>query len=164
LRGSVDVALIRREERSPGLAFKLLIKEPLVVLMPRDHPLTARKAIRPKDLAGEAFVRPSKVAPALNAAIDDYAARSRISLKADHEVENLSMAVALIASTRSIGLVPIYARNLLPPTVVTRPLEGDAPTIDLVIGYSKASTSPVLKRFLSKVDDLVTRVAEKSTG
>lgn len=58
--------------------------------------------------------------------------------------------------------MPEYAQNLLPPTVVARPLAGDAPTIDLVVGYSKASTSPLLKRFLSKVDDLNARVSQKS--
>ena len=161
-RGTIDVAFLRREANTPGLAFKLLIKEPLVVLMPRDHPLTARSAIRPRDFVGEPFVRPSNVAPQLNAAIDAYALRSGMPLAPGHEVENLSMAVALIASTRSIGLVPIYAQNLLPPTVVTRPLEGDVPTIDLVVGYSKASTSPLLKRFLSKIGELVERVSRKS--
>jgi LysR family transcriptional regulator, hca operon transcriptional activator len=163
-RGSVDVAFIRREDRAPGLAFKLLTKEPLVVLMPRDHPLTARNAVRAKDLAREPFVRPSKVAPALNAAIDAYAAKAGVALKPDHEVDNLSVAVALIASTRSVGLVPQYATNLLPPTVVFRPLQGEAPTIDLVLGYSKASTSPLLKRFLAKAEQLIARVSKKGGG
>jgi LysR family hca operon transcriptional activator len=44
--------------------------------------------------------------------------------------------------------------------VVSRPLRGEVPTIDLVIGYSKANTSPLLKRFLSQVDELVTRVSD----
>ena len=50
---------------------------------------------------------------------------------------------------------------LLPPSVVSRPLQGEAPTIDLVLGYSKANTSPLLKRFLTKVDELVALVASK---
>jgi len=37
--------------------------------------------------------------------------------------------------------MPAYAKNLLPPSVVSRPLAGDAPTIDLAVGYSKANTS-----------------------
>jgi LysR family hca operon transcriptional activator len=67
----------------------------------------------------------------------------------------------LVASTRGISLLPLYARNLLPPSVVSRPLQGEAPTIDLVLGYSKANTSPLLKRFLTKVDELVALVAPK---
>ena len=58
------------------------------------------------------------------------------------------MAMSLVASTRGLALMPEYANNLLPWSVVSRPLEGDAPTVDLVIGYSRSNTSPVLKLFL----------------
>jgi LysR family hca operon transcriptional activator len=50
--------------------------------------------------------------------------------------------------------MPAYARNLLPSSVVSRPLEGEAPTIDLTVGYSKANTSAILGLFLSRVDQL----------
>jgi len=86
----------------------------------------------------------------LRAVTDDYAARHGLDLTPDHEVDNLSMAFSLVASTRGVGLFPIYARNLLPPSVVSRPVRGVAPTIDLVIGYNAANTSPLLKFLLSK--------------
>jgi hypothetical protein len=57
--------------------------------------------------------------------------------------------------------MPAYAKNLLPSSVVSRPLEGEAPTIDVAVGYSKANTSPILKLFLSRVDALVERVSRK---
>ena len=162
LRGTVDVAFLRREDRAPRLAFKFLIKEPLVAVLPSDHRLATRNAIRPRDLVGETFIRPTKAAPALKVVIDAYAARSGISLASDYEAENLSMAISLVASIRGISLLPLlYAQNLLPPSVVSRPLQGEVPTIDLVLGYSKANTSPLLKRFLAKVDELVALVAPK---
>ena len=34
MRGKVDVAFLRREDPAPGLTFKLLIKEPLVAVLP----------------------------------------------------------------------------------------------------------------------------------
>jgi len=51
--------------------------------------------------------------------------------------------------------LPAYARNLMPSSVVSRPLEGEAPTIDVAVGYSKSNTSPILKLFLSRLDELV---------
>jgi LysR family transcriptional regulator, hca operon transcriptional activator len=36
------------------------------------------------------------------------------------------------------------------------------PTIDLCIGYNKANDSPILKTFLSRLDELVARVAKKA--
>jgi LysR family hca operon transcriptional activator len=36
------------------------------------------------------------------------------------------------------------------------------PTIALAVGYSKANTSPTLKLFLSRVDEMVARVARRA--
>src|ERR1700737_1505759 len=37
VKGTVDAAFLRREKGMPGLAFRLLVKEPLMVVLPRDH-------------------------------------------------------------------------------------------------------------------------------
>jgi LysR family transcriptional regulator, hca operon transcriptional activator len=74
----------------------------------------------------------------------------------------VSAGVSLIASTRGVALMPGYAVNLLPQSVVSRPLAGRAPTIDLVLGYHKANTSRPLKLFLSRTDDLMARVSKRS--
>jgi LysR family transcriptional regulator, hca operon transcriptional activator len=77
-------------------------------------------------------------------------------------VDHLAMAVSLVASTGGVALLPAYAQNLLPRSVTSRPLRGDVPTIDLVVGYSKTNSSPILKLFLSRIDDLITRVSKKA--
>src|SRR5260221_7107095 len=46
LQGKLDVAFLRREEQAPGLAFKLLTKETLVVFLPSDHRLATHNTIR----------------------------------------------------------------------------------------------------------------------
>jgi LysR family hca operon transcriptional activator len=56
--------------------------------------------------------------------------------------------------------MPAYAKNLLAWSVVSRPLEGEAPTIDLAVGYSRSNTSPILKLFLSRVDQLKKRALQ----
>jgi LysR family hca operon transcriptional activator len=163
LRGTVDVAFIRRGERTPALGMKLLAQEPIVLLMARDHPLAARSTVRPRDFVDNGFIVAStKVAPALRATVDDYTKRMGLRLKAEHEAENLSMAISLIASTNLLGFVPTYVEKLMPPTVVTRPLAGSPPTIDLVMAYNKESTSPLLKRFLAKADELIANVARQN--
>jgi LysR family transcriptional regulator, hca operon transcriptional activator len=64
------------------------------------------------------------------------------------------MAISLVASTRGVALLPASAENFVPWSVVTRPITGDAPTIDVVVGYHKANSSAILKRFLTRIDDL----------
>jgi LysR family transcriptional regulator, hca operon transcriptional activator len=98
----------------------------------------------------------------LRVVIGDYRRRSGLDIKPDHEVDHLAMAVSLVASTRGVALLPAYAQNVLPRSLVSRPLRGDVPTIDLVVGYSKTNTSPILKLFLSRIDDLIARVSKKT--
>jgi len=86
---------------------------------------------------------------------DEYLRRNGVDIKLDHGVDNIAMAISLVASTRGLALMPSYADDLLPPSVVSRPLTGNAPTIDVVVGYNTSNTSPILKLFLSRLDDLV---------
>jgi LysR family hca operon transcriptional activator len=159
-RGRLDLAFMRAE---PGhdLTYKVVDREPLIVLMPSDHRLAGREAIHPREFVGDIFIGGSNKATVLRAVTEDYLRRSGLDIKLDHGVDNLAMAMSLVASTRGMALMPAYAKNLLPRSVVSRPLKGEAPTIDLVIGYHKANTSPTLKRFLSRADELVARVTKK---
>ena len=50
-----------------------------------------------------------------------------------------------------------------PSSVVSRPLEGEAPTIDLVVGFHKSNTSTILRMFLSRINDLTTASRERVT-
>jgi LysR family hca operon transcriptional activator len=68
--------------------------------------------------------------------------------------------MSLVASTGGVTLLPRYAQNLLSSSVVVRPLQGEPPTIDLVMGYSRSSTSRLLKRFVARADELVARVSQ----
>jgi LysR family hca operon transcriptional activator len=161
-KGKIDAAFLRREKGVPGLAFRVLVKEPLVAILPSNHRLAALKAISPRDLAGETFVIVSNTAPVLRAVIDDYLKRSGINITPAHEADHVTMGISLIMSTHGVGLLPAYAQNFLPSSVTSRPLKGDTPTVDLVLGYKKSNQSPVLKLLLSRLDELVARVVKKT--
>ncbi len=161
-QGKIDAAFLRRERGLPDLAFRLLVKEPLVVVLPSDHRLAALKAISPRDLVGETFVTVSDTAPVLRVVIDNYLKQSGINITPDHEADHLAMGMSLIASTRGVGLLPAYAQNFLPRSVTSRPLKGDTPTIELVLGYKKSNQSPVLRLLLSRLDELVARASNKT--
>jgi LysR family transcriptional regulator, hca operon transcriptional activator len=72
-------------------------------------------------------------------------------------VDNPAMVMSLVASTRGVAIIPAYVQNLMPWSVASRPLAGDAPTIDLAVGYSKTNRSPTLQLFLSRLDELTAR-------
>jgi LysR family hca operon transcriptional activator len=160
VRGKIDVAFLRPERQASGLAYKLLRKDPLIVVMPAAHRLADQDSVSPEEIVGETLIGvPAWNAPQLRAVTDRYAAQIGIDLTPDHEALNLSTAFSLVVSTGGIALLPLYARNLLPKAVVSRPIRGAPPMIDLVLGYSEANTSPQLKFLLSKIDELKFRVS-----
>jgi LysR family transcriptional regulator, hca operon transcriptional activator len=163
MQNRMDVALLRRETQTSGLAFRLLIKEPLVVILPARHRLAKHKTIKPRQLAGESLIAGStKLAPVLRAVVNEYATRCGFSLDQEHDVENISGGMSLAASTGKLMLLPLYVTNMLAPSLVARPLEGEPPTVELVLGYNKSNTSPLLKRFLLRADDLVSGVQSRT--
>ena len=160
MRGKVDVAFLRREKDAPGIAFRSLISEPLVAVLPAGHRLAAQQRVRIRDLAEELYITPTRVAPALKAAIETYAAKSGVVLKPAYDAENLSSVLSLVTSTGGVTLLPLYVKLMLPSSVVIRPLQGAVPTIELVLGYSRSNTSALLKRFLARADELMASVAK----
>jgi LysR family hca operon transcriptional activator len=159
-RGKIDLAFMRRESNASDLVFRTVTQEPLMAVLPSDHRLASRKSIDLRDIAGDPFVAVSETAPALREVIDDYIGKSGLEITPAHEADNLAMAISLVASRRGFALLPRYAQNFLPWSVVSRPIDGKPPAIDLVVGYHKANASPVLKFFLSKLDELLKQVAD----
>ena len=159
MQGKVDVAFMRRETSMPDLAYVTLAKDPLVVVLPSDHRLATRDAISLKELVGDPFIIVAQNAPTLRSLIDAYIAQSGLAITPAHEVDNLSMAMSLVSSTRGVALLPAYVLNFLPWSVISRPLSttGEPPGIDLVLGYRKEHAPELLKLFLSRVNDLVAR-------
>jgi LysR family transcriptional regulator, hca operon transcriptional activator len=155
--GRLDIAFLRRE---PGadLEYKLMAREPLVVILRRDHPLARRKAIEPHDIAKETFIGISEVPRVLRGVVEDYLKRSGIEIVPHLEIDNFAMAISLVASTRGVALLPASVEDFLPWSIVSRPLKGQRPTIDLVIGYHAANASPILKMFLERIDGVLARL------
>ena len=101
-RGKLDIAFLRPEQR-PDLEYKLVVREPLVVFLPSDHPLAGRKAVDPHDLADQTFIGISEIAHVLRPIVNDYLKRCGIEISPHLEIDNFPMAISLVASTRGVA-------------------------------------------------------------
>jgi LysR family hca operon transcriptional activator len=108
-------------------------------------------------LSASTVVAFMRFAPVLKTVIEEYATKVGFKLKQIYDAETLSGGMSLVASTGGFTLLPVYVQNALIPSVVARPLHGEVPTIDLVMGYNKSNTSPLLKSFLLRAGELVER-------
>ena len=159
----IDIAFLRHEPE-PDIEYKLVLKEPLVAIMPRDHRLAARKTFDPRDLKGETFIGISEIPRVLRGAVNGYLERSGVEIAPRFGIDNFAMAMSLVTSERGVALLPISIEDYLPPSIVSRRLKGEQPTVDLMIGYHKANASPILKMFLSRIGGLKPRAASAGGG
>jgi LysR family hca operon transcriptional activator len=157
-RGRLDVAFMRAEP-DHDLQYLPIQQDRLVVLLPNDHRLARRKSLRATDLVGEPFIAMGRKASVLRARIDDYLDEVRVALTPSHEVDNPAMVMSLVSSIRGVAIMPAYAENLMPWSVVSRPLAGEVPSIALVAGFSASNASPILAKFVSRLSEVVERDA-----
>jgi LysR family transcriptional regulator, hca operon transcriptional activator len=136
VRGRIDIAFLRPEPE-PDLEYKLVVKEPLVAILPKDHPLAAHKTIDPRDLAGEVFIGISNIPHVLRGVVNSYLNRSGVEIVPHLEIDNFAMAISLVTSEHGVALLPKSIEDYLPSFVVSRRLNGEQPVVDLVIGYHK---------------------------
>jgi LysR family transcriptional regulator, hca operon transcriptional activator len=160
LRGKLDIAFLRREP-NPELEHRLIVREPLVAILPRDHRLAVREAIDPRDLIGETFIGISSVPRILRSVVNEYLDRLAVRITPHLEIDNFAMAISLVGATGGVALLPASIDSYLPPSIVSRSLAGEQPMIDLVLGFHKANKSPVLEKFLSRLVHLSAQVAAR---
>lgn len=167
LHGGIDIAFLRREDGSSELDFRTLVEESFEVFLPSNHPLAGKSTVNLQEIVEETFISVSGTAlsisgkqPALRRAIDKFLNDNGIEIRPSHEVDNLGGVMSLIASTGGVALLPLYAKTFLPDSVTTRPLQGLGPKIDLSVGYRKANPSPILKLFLSRVNELAAKISQ----
>lgn len=155
--GHVDLGFLRVEPRK-DVTYHVIAEEPLVAVMSSDNALAAQNSVDPAQLVSETYIGYSDAPHVLRDVVDRYLRDRGIDLVPSHRIDNFAMGISLVASVRGVALLPAYVEPLLPWSVVSRPLRGVAPTIELAIGYRADNRSPTLKTFLGRIDKLTDAV------
>lgn len=153
-RGEIDLGFSRIEPQ-PDVSYKVIAREPIVVILPRDHPLAARSEIDPRDLDPESFIGYADTPHVLRGIVERYLNERGLSVSPTHFLNGFATGISLVASTRGVTLLPAYVEPLLPWSVVSRPLSGNPPMIEIAVGYRADNPSPVLRSFIGKIDELI---------
>lgn len=152
-RGDLDLGFSRLEPQ-PDVTYKVIAHEPIVVILPHDHPLAERREIEPRDLAQGSFIGYSDTPHVLRGLVERYFREHEVAVSPSHFLDGFATGISLVASTRGVTLLPAYVEALLPRSVVSRPLAGRPPTIEVAACYRADNPSPVLRNFLENIDRL----------
>ena len=162
--GEIDLGFSRIEPQ-PNVTYKIIAHEPIVVILPREHPLAARREIDPRAIDPQAFIGYSDTPHVLRGIVERYFGERGLTMAPAHFLDSYATGISLVASTKNVTLLPAYVEALLPASLVSRPLAGNGPVIEIAAGYRADNPSPVLAVFLRNIDRLVAaRTAETGGG
>lgn len=153
-RGDIDLGICRLEPH-PDVTYKVIDHEPILVFLPRDHPLAACSAIDARDIDPALFIGYSTTTHILRGIVDRYFRDRGIAMLPTRFLDGVATGISLVASTGGVTLLPAYVEKMLPRSVVSRPLTGNAPVIEIAAGYRADNPSPVLQFFLEHLEQLI---------
>ncbi|WP_426594295.1 LysR family transcriptional regulator [Cellulomonas sp. McL0617] len=110
LTDRIDVVVAHRPEGAPvwpGVQVVPLLREPLDVAVPLDHPLAGRASIRPVDLAGADWISVRDGFP-IASLVREVVARSGAPARIVHRVNDFHVTEAFVAAGHGIALLPRY--------------------------------------------------------
>lgn len=154
-KGEIDIAFMRDNLNNDEIESKFVLREPLILLLPKDHPLTKYDRVPVKALNHIDFIIPSaKQSAVLHKTILDFTMLHHIKFNIVQTADNILFNINSIGMGLGCGILPSYITPLTLNNVVTRPLDVDLPYLDLFVSYRKESESSGVKEFI----DLLSKV------
>jgi LysR family hydrogen peroxide-inducible transcriptional activator len=133
LDGELDLAVTSTPVREAAVAVEPLFKEPLLLVVGRQHKFTQRKEIHAADLAGETFVMLGQ-SSSLNEQVQAFCGDNRIEPRIGFRCSQLATVKSLVALGAGISILPRVARSSKDAdNLVYLKLAGSQPERELVI-------------------------------
>ncbi|HWZ90747.1 MAG TPA: LysR substrate-binding domain-containing protein [Polyangiaceae bacterium] len=148
--GGLDVGFVRSSLDDPSLVSERVRQEALMVVLPDDHPLCARRLIPLAALAQEPFVLfPRARGPAYFDQLMALCRSAGFTPRITQEAPQLDI-ISMVAAGFGISIMPSSMRNFRRPGLAFRPIQG-APQVELLIVWRHQNLSPALHKFLDLV-------------
>lgn len=155
LRREIHVGLLQPPVDDERLAFKVVAREPLVVVLPEDHHLSHLLEIPLRALTTEPFLLfPRNVRPQIYDQIINLCHDAEFSPNIVHETSPQQTIIGLVAAGIGVSLVPTSLENIRMPGVVYRPMSDSQLLFETVVAWRRDDPSPVLQRFLEAAADV----------
>jgi DNA-binding transcriptional LysR family regulator len=149
-RGEIDIAITRTLslERSKNLQSRVLLRDPLVAVLPRSRKLKSKK-IRLTDLANEQFILFHRQgAPGVFDTIVGACHSQGFSPRVENEANSMQTILSLVEAEEGIAIVPASTSNLRSNGVQFVRLVPDTLYLDLIVAWPLGEPSVVLRTFL----------------
>jgi DNA-binding transcriptional LysR family regulator len=150
--GWISLGFVLPPLHNDALAVETILREPMVVAIPRDHPLSGKNKLALEDLAAEAFVMSSRNNRCgLYDQVISVCRHAGFTPKVVQEANEMQIMLGFIAAGIGVSLLPDHVKRLRKPGIVFRPLTPSSAKVELAIAWRRDDASPILREFLEIV-------------
>ena len=154
-KGELDITFTRHNFHSDEIESKFVLREPLIFILPKDHPLAKYERIPVTALNGIDFIIPAKEqSSTLHDVILDFAKAHSIEFNIVQRADNILFNINSIGMGLGCTILPGYIAPLTMNNTVIRSLDVELPYLDLYASYRKDRNSVAVDKFIQ----LLTRV------
>jgi DNA-binding transcriptional LysR family regulator len=158
-KSDIDVGFVRTPVDDVELDFVPLFSEPLIVALPRGHPLTKLRRVPVKRLASEPFVM-FQQAPGLvlHNLVLGFCLTLGFTPKVAQEASQSHAVAGLVSGGIGVALVPASTESTRLRGVVYRPLLEKSPPVWTALAWRRGDESPVIAAFKKTALDVAGRM------
>ncbi|MBZ7924251.1 LysR family transcriptional regulator [Ensifer adhaerens] len=160
LMGDIDIGFLRETYSVQSLESRPLIEEPLMVVLPENHPLAKLDTVDLSELGHETFILISRQSG--SALYDRIVAACRLSgfqPLIGQEATEWSTIAALVGCGLGVALAPNCVRRLNIPGVAYRSVSPMLSTV-VTMAWRQNDRSPIVQRFLRHAQRAYSRISE----
>ena len=150
-----DIQNLQNIDEQKFLAYEVILQEPLVIVIPANHPLAKKSQIWLQDLNGKDFIMPARdTVPGLNVTIQELCRQAEIQLQIIQEATWMTTVLSLVAGGLGISLLPLNAVNLQRKGIVYREIQDSTALCELAVVWRCNDSSTILANFLAVIREV----------
>jgi DNA-binding transcriptional LysR family regulator len=147
--GDIDLGISFPGLDGPGTMSRLLLREPMSVVLPVNHGLARVRRLNVKNLSAESFlIVPRDQAPSLHDNVVQRCQSAGFTPKIGLEVYLQQTIVNLVAAGLGVAFVPSSMQKAQVKGAVFKPVD-NPPMVDQLLVWQSMNTNPCIQGFLS---------------
>ncbi|MCL7428038.1 LysR family transcriptional regulator [Streptomyces sp. YS415] len=150
---TLDIGLLREpEDAAPELAFRTVLTEPFVAVLPSTHPLTAHRTVPLAQLAGSPFVLlPREIGPGLHDRITGLCTAAGFTPRIVQHAVEWQTVCALVETGLGVSLAPASIRRMRLRGVAFRGLGPGTARTRVAVAWRTNDENPLVTQMLETI-------------
>ncbi len=156
--GQIDIGFVRENISTDCISSRLVFREKMLFLMPKDHPLAQYDVIPVEALNNEALIIASiENAPTLHKSVLHFAKQNNIKFNLIQHAGNILFNINSVNMGLGCAILPHYIEPIIHNhrNIVIKPLSVELPLLDLFMSYHTRNNQQNIEKFINSIENKI---------